>query len=197
MEEYDYLIKIIIIGESGVGKSSLLNMYCDRTYNDNYVSTIGVDFRLKLLKINNNKIKLQIWDTAGQERFKSITLSYYRGAHAIILVFDLTKIHTFNKLTKWIEEIKTYLQNHKYKIFLVGNKSDDVKAIHINKTDIDNFVLAHEIEYFEVSVKKNINVDEVFLKITDNVIKNIDHFQKKKSETIKLNGEKINNTTCC
>ena len=101
-EEYDYLFKIVLVGDSGVGKSSLVLKYTDDVYNDNFISTIGVDFKIHTININGKQVKLQIWDTAGQERFKSITASYYKGAHCIIFVYDITDSQSFLNLKKWI-----------------------------------------------------------------------------------------------
>src|SRR5687767_1706135 len=105
MERYDYLVKLIIIGDSGVGKSTIMSMYCDDTFMENYVSTIGVDFKVKIIDVNDKIAKVQIWDTAGQERFKSITRSYYKDANGVLLVFDLTNRQSFIKLEQWINEI--------------------------------------------------------------------------------------------
>ena len=96
--EYDYLFKLLIIGDSGVGKSCLLLRFADGTYTDSYISTIGVDFKIHTVNLDGKIIKLQIWDTAGQERFRTITSSYYRGAHGIIVVYDVTDQDTFSKL---------------------------------------------------------------------------------------------------
>ena len=122
MEEYDYLYKILLIGNSSVGKSSIFNRYVDNCYSDLSVSTIGVDFKIKTLKINNKIIKLQIWDTNGQERFKAITNSYYRNSHGIIVVFDITDRKSFTGLRNWLNDADRYSENT-CKI-LVGNKSD-------------------------------------------------------------------------
>lgn len=170
MEEYDYLIKLIIIGESGVGKSSILSMYCEQLCHEGYVSTIGVDFKIKVLHINDKKVKLQIWDTAGQERFRSIIPNYYRGAHIIMLVFDLTSNYSFIKLTDWIKEIIHHLSNNNYKIILIGNKCDNDKSRQVNMEEIENFVNKHGIYYIEVSAKKNININEAFYQATKSVI---------------------------
>ena len=95
---YDYLFKILLIGDSGVGKSSTMIQYCDNIFNDNHISTIGVDFKIRTIEVDSKTIKLQIWDTAGQERFRNITSSYYRGAHAIILMYDITNLETFQMM---------------------------------------------------------------------------------------------------
>ena len=99
-EVYDYLFKLLLIGDSGVGKSSLLLRFSDDTYETNFNSTIGVDFKIKTVDLDDKVVKLQIWDTAGQERFRTITSSYYRGAHGIIVVYDVTELDTFNAVER-------------------------------------------------------------------------------------------------
>jgi len=103
--EYDYLFKLLLIGDSGVGKSCLLLRFADDTYTESYISTIGVDFKIRTIQLDGKTIKLQIWDTAGQERFRTITSSYYRGAHGIIVVYDTTEAETFNNVKQWLHEI--------------------------------------------------------------------------------------------
>ncbi len=121
--EYDYLLKYLIIGYSGVGKSCLLLRYADDVYTDKHIITIGVDFKIKSLSVNNNKVKTSIWDTAGQERFKNITVSYYKGAAGVMLVYDITDLESFNKINDWMIEVEKNAPNNVYKI-LVGNKCD-------------------------------------------------------------------------
>jgi Ras-related protein Rab-1A len=158
--EYDYLFKILMIGDSGVGKSALLNRYCDDFYTDNYISTIGVDFKVKTIEVNGLRIKLQVWDTAGQERFKSITSSYYRGAQAILCVFDLTDYLTLNNVfIVWIDEIKKQNEknNSNTEIILVGTKCE------LQKNEIiENKLKNLEYDYFETSSKKNIGIPQLF-----------------------------------
>lgn len=121
--DYDYLLKYLIIGNSGVGKSCLLLRYSDDEFPDKHIITIGVDFKIKSLNLDGNKVKTNIWDTAGQERFKNITVSYYKGASGVMLVYDITDIESFNKLGDWLIEVEKNAPNNVYKI-LVGNKSD-------------------------------------------------------------------------
>ena len=125
------------------------------------MNSIGVDFKSKDLIYDGKKIKLQIWDTAGEERFRTITSSYYRGAHAIAIVFDLTKIETFEHVKKWITEINKFAKENVLK-FLIGNKSDLVQKRQVNYIDVRNFASKMNITYFEVSAKNDQNINEFF-----------------------------------
>lgn len=170
MEEYDYLYKILLIGNSSVGKSSIFNRYVDNCYSDLSVSTIGVDFKIKTLKINNKIIKLQIWDTNGQERFKAITNSYYRNSHGIIVVFDITDRKSFTGLRNWLNDADRYSENT-CKI-LVGNKSDLNDNREVTYEEAKEFADAKELIYIEVSAKKTINIDSIFERLTTDLVKN-------------------------
>ena len=122
-QDYDYLFKVLLIGNSSVGKSSLLLRFVDNQWNDLFVPTIGVDFKIRTMEIDNKNVKLQIWDTAGQERFKNITASYYRGAHGIFVVYDISDTESFKNINNWLIEIEKNANKNVYKI-LVGNKCD-------------------------------------------------------------------------
>lgn len=122
-DNYDVLVKLIIIGDSGVGKTNVLMRFCDSEFKENYVATIGVDFKVKVLQIEDKRIKLQIWDTAGQERFKNITQTYYKGAMGIILTYSVTEEMSFENIERWITQINENTSPDVKKI-LIGNKCD-------------------------------------------------------------------------
>ena len=164
-DEYAYLFKLIIIGDSGIGKSSLLNRFSDNVYTDSYISTIGVDFKITTIEIDNKICKLQIWDTAGQERFRTITSSYYRGAHGIMVVFDITNRDSFTNLPIWLKEIYNYA-NENVKIILIGTKADlDAKRV-ISYDDAMEFAIDNNMDYIETSAKKDTNIDTAFTTLT-------------------------------
>lgn len=160
--EYDYLFKLLLIGDSGVGKSCLLLRFADDTYTESYISTIGVDFKIRTIELDKKTIKLQIWDTAGQERFRTITSSYYRGAHGIIVVYDCTDQDSFNNVKQWLEEIDRYACDNVNKL-LVGNKSD------LNAKKVVDYPVAKEyadqlnIPFLETSAKNAMNVEQAFM----------------------------------
>merc|ERR1712199_136064 len=136
--EYDYLFKLLLIGDSGVGKSCLLLRFADDTYAESYISTIGVDFKIRTIQLDGKTIKLQIWDTAGQERFRTITSSYYRGAHGIIVVYDITDADSFGNVKQWLEEIQRYACEGVNKL-MVGNKCDLASKRKVEKKAAEEF----------------------------------------------------------
>ncbi|XP_037092374.1 ras-related protein Rab-35-like [Pollicipes pollicipes] len=166
--EYDHLFKLLIIGDSGVGKSSLLVRFADNTFSGNYITTIGVDFKIRTMNVNGEKIKLQIWDTAGQERFRTITSTYYRGTHGVIVVYDVTNGDSFGNVKRWLHEIQ---QNCEVvDRILVGNKNDSPDRKVVLTEDAQRFSDQMGIRLFETSAKDNINVDEMFEAITRQVL---------------------------
>jgi len=153
-----YLYKVLLIGDTGVGKSCLLLRFVDDTFTEGYISTIGVDFKIKTFNHDGHVIKLQIWDTAGQERFRTITSSYYRGAHGIIIVFDLTDQQTFDHVQLWTREITRYCST--VEKLLIGNKCDQERQVDPQR--IQKFVESTKIQYLEASAKQSINVAQAF-----------------------------------
>ncbi len=188
---YDYLFKILLIGDSGVGKSSTMIQYCDNIFNDNHISTIGVDFKIRTIEVDSKTIKLQIWDTAGQERFRNITSSYYRGAHAIILMYDITNLETFQNLKYWYEEIKNNVNNNNTYIILVGNKSDLPRTVDF--MDAQEFANEIGIRLFEISAKKSTNLDKIFIQISSTLVNRMSLLPKQAESILH---EKNENNPC-
>jgi len=160
--EYDYLFKLLLIGDSGVGKSCLLLRFADDTYTESYISTIGVDFKIRTVELDGKTIKLQIWDTAGQERFRTITSSYYRGAHGIIIVYDITDVESFSNVRQWLFEIDRFASEQVNKL-LVGNKSDLTNKRVVTTETAKEFAQTLDIPFLETSAKNSTNVEEAFL----------------------------------
>jgi small GTP-binding protein len=168
--------KITIIGDSGTGKSSIMERYVNNTFDNNLVSTIGVEFMTKEIKVNGRNAKLQIWDTAGQERFRAISRSIYHGSKAIIIVYDITNSATFNSLEKWISDSKVHLPpNTPY--FLVGNKVDLDHLRDVKTQTAKSFADKFEMSFLETSAATNQNISNIFemiaKKITDDEIAGI------------------------
>lgn len=168
---YDYLFKIIIIGDSGIGKSAILTRFADDAYYNNYISTIGVDFKIKTIFINGKIIKLQIWDTAGQERFRTITTSYYRGAHIIFVCYDITDRESFENLEMWSGEIKKYA-SPSVRIVICGTKMDLTSKREVSYKEGKTYATERGFDFYETSSKENINVDELFEKSSKNMLEN-------------------------
>ncbi|KAK3084512.1 hypothetical protein FSP39_014600 [Pinctada imbricata] len=179
-KEYDHLFKLLIIGDSGVGKSSLLLRFSDNTFSGTYITTIGVDFKIRTVDVNGEKVKLQIWDTAGQERFRTITSTYYRGTHGVIVVYDVCSGESFANVKRWLHEID---QNcDVVNRILVGNKDDDPDRKVVLTQDAQRFAEQMGIQLFETSAKENKNVEEMFLAITKLVLATKKEQMKKAAE---------------
>lgn len=165
-QHFDYMFKILIIGNSSVGKTSFLFRYADDSFTSAFVSTVGIDFKVKTVIRREKRMKLQIWDTAGQERYRTITTAYYRGAMGFILMYDVTNEESFNSVQDWVTQIKTYSWDNA-QVILVGNKSD-MEAERVVTYDRGK-QLADQLglEFFETSAKENINVKNVFERLVD------------------------------
>lgn len=180
--EYDYLFKLLLIGDSGVGKSCLLLRFADDTYTESYISTIGVDFKIRTIELDGKVIKLQIWDTAGQERFRTITSSYYRGAHGIIVVYDCTDQETFSNLKQWLEEIDRYACDNVNKL-LVGNKNDQTSKKAVEYETAKEYADHLKIPFLETSAKNGANVEQAFLTMATEIKKRVTKDEKPSSES--------------
>merc|ERR1712005_94509 len=191
--EYDYLFKLLLIGNSGVGKSCLLLRFADDTYTESYISTIGVDFKIRTIQLDGKTIKLQIWDTAGQERFRTITSSYYRGAHGIIVVYDTTDSDTFEHVKTWLHEIDRYASENVNKL-LVGNKSDLTSKRQVETESAKEFADSVNIPFLETSAKSATNVEDAFMTMAGEIKKRMASQpapEQKKPTKLQPNSQKV------
>ncbi|CAL4076860.1 unnamed protein product [Meganyctiphanes norvegica] len=172
--DYDYLFKILLIGDSAVGKSSLMLRFTDNTYlhSDSYICTIGVDFKIKTVNLDGKIVKFQIWDTAGHERFRTITANYYRGAHGILVVYDSTDHRTFENVKMWLQEIDRYASENVEKL-LVGNKSDLIDKRVVDFEVAKKYSDSLNIPIIETSAKNAVNVEQAFITMASNIKKRV------------------------
>jgi len=169
---YDYLIKLLIIGDSGVGKSCLLLRFSDDSFTPSFITTIGIDFKTRTIELEGKRIKLQIWDTAGQERFRTITTAYYRGAMGILLVYDVTDEKSFNNIRNWIRNIEQHATESVNKI-LIGNKCDMVEKKVVDSARGKALADEYGIKFLETSAKNSINVEEAFITLAKDIKKRL------------------------
>lgn len=166
---YDLLFKLLLIGDSGVGKTCVLFRFSDDTFNTTFISTIGIDFKIKTVELQGKKIKLQIWDTAGQERFHTITTSYYRGANGILLVYDITQPKTFDNISKWLRNINEHASEDVERM-LIGNKCDMEDKRLISEERGKKVAEENGIKFFETSAKENINIEIAFNSLAEDIL---------------------------
>jgi len=160
--QYDMQIKLLMIGDSGVGKTCLLLRYANDSFSPTFITTIGIDFKIKNVEIDAKRIKLQIWDTAGQERFRTITTSYFRGAQGILLVYDVTDRRSFESIRNWISQIQQHADVHVNKI-LIGNKCDMLSDKVVSTEEGQQLAKEFNIDFWEASAKNDINVEQSFI----------------------------------
>ena len=167
--KYDYLLKILILGDYGVGKTCLLLRYIDDSFTLHHLATIGIDFKTKIVNIENKMVKLQIWDTCGVEGLGNIPKTFYRGAHGIILAYDVTDKKSFENVKEWIKRIEANTQGNVRKV-LVGNKCDKPDRV-VTEEEGEKLADDFAMKFFETSAKVNQNVDEVFKILTREILK--------------------------
>ncbi|GAB5587032.1 Ras-related protein Rab-4B [Umbelopsis nana] len=172
-DAYDFLLKFLIIGESGGGKSCLLHQFIENQFKDASTNTIGVEFGSRIVHIADKSIKLQIWDTAGQERFRSVTRSYYRGAAGALLVYDISNRDTFVGLSSWLTDVRT-LASPELVVLLVGNKSDRGEDREVSYLEASRFAQEHELMFMEASAMTGDGVEDTFLKCARSILTKVE-----------------------
>lgn len=188
MSKKEAKYKILILGDSKVGKSCFLTRYADNTYKEDYLSTIGMDYKIKNYELEDGRIiKLYIWDTAGQDKFRSITSNFYKGADGIILIYDITDRKTFNSVRNWINNIQEEAPD-KVALVLAGNKVDDEKNREVQESQGKKIADEYSLPFFECSAKSDINVTQTF----DALIKKVVQINPKNKEGQKLKQNRNN-----
>ena len=159
------MIKLLLIGDSGVGKSALIMRFSEERFESNFVPTLGIDFKIKMVTLDEKKIKLQIWDTAGQERFRTITTAYYRGAQGILLCYDITSRESFDAVRTWVRNIELNASETVVKL-LVANKCDLEESRKVSKEDGEKLAKEFNMDFIETSALANSNVSDAFGRLT-------------------------------
>ncbi|CAN6483521.1 unnamed protein product [Victoria cruziana] len=167
-DEYDYLFKLVLVGDSGVGKSNILSRFTRNEFSLDSKSTIGVEFATRTIQVDGKVIKAQIWDTAGQERYRAITSAYYRGAVGALLVYDITKPSTFENVGRWLKELREHADAN-IVIMLIGNKSDLHHLRAVSTEDGQNYSQKEVLSFLETSALDATNVDKAFQTILSEI----------------------------
>ena len=191
-EDYDEKVKLMIIGDSSVGKTSLLKKYCKNEFSNSYITTVGIDFQVKLLNINDKKIKIQIWDTAGEERYRVVAKNYFNTSDGFIIMYDITNRDSFDSISNWIEQIKDSTPNYK-KSVLFGNKSDLNKLRNVQINEGKELAQKNDFKFFETSAKDGLNLNEGIESLVKDVLEDIDSIKLKRRNTTSLKEKKKNN----
>ncbi|CAD8114469.1 unnamed protein product [Paramecium primaurelia] len=201
-DTYDLLIKILLIGNSGVGKTQILLRYTENQFKTSFLSTIGIDFKIKKIQVDEKVVKMQIWDTAGQERYQTITQTYYKGAMGIILVFAVNDKETFNDIDKWMNQIKQHASDNIIKV-LIGNKTD-LPDRCITYEQALKMAQKYNIPYFETSAKDGTNINDTFQQIAKTIKEQLEKLPQQQNGAFnKLNQapnqdqQRYEETMCC
>ena len=193
---YDKTCQLLVIGDTSVGKTSLITRYTNGTFKDEYLATVGLDYYSKEEIINNKTINIKIWDTAGQERFKALTQSYFRNAEGVMLAFDVTKSESYDNLKDWIVSIKKNLEgkNIFLPLIIVGNKIDMEESREVEKESAEQFATENNYKYFETSAKTGEGVDEAVRDLINQVLNNnqIDEQKMEARKSVQLKEEDNN-----
>lgn len=193
-KNYDHCFKIITLGNSGVGKTCLILRYCDMVFSPTFITSIGVDFKVKNLDYDGKRVKLNIWDTAGQERFRTITLSYVRGSNGILMVYDITDRKSFIAVNEWMKSISENATT-KVNVILVGNKCDRDLERQVTKTEGELLAKQYKVPFYEVSARKNINIEIAMRDLVGKCLMSIN--ETPKIPTIKIDEITKKEKKCC
>ena len=195
---YDEKIKLMVIGETRVGKTALIKKYTKNVFGGTYLTTVGIDFQEKIINVEEKSVKLQIWDTAGQERFRNIAKSYFHTSDGFLLVYDISCKDSFEKLNFWYEQIKLNAPENT-KCVVAGNKCDLEEKRQVNKNEGENFAKTYNIDFYETSAKDGINVDEVFQTLASEIMKDIkkNGSKNKRSSQVLRKNTKSKKKSCC
>ncbi|MBN3273128.1 RAB15 protein, partial [Polyodon spathula] len=168
-KQYDVLFRLLLLGDSGVGKTCLLCRFTDNEFHSSHISTIGVDFKMKTVEVDGIKVRIQIWDTAGQERYQTITKQYYRRAQGIFLVYDITSERSFQHIMKWASDVDEYAPEKVQKI-LIANKADEQRERQVTIEQGVKLANEYGMDFFETSACTNYNIKESFTRLTELVL---------------------------
>ena len=194
--EVEFVFKILLLGDSEVGKSCFLMRYSDNVFVENYITTIGLDYKLKNVKLDSGKtIKVQLWDTAGQDKYRTIAKNYFKGSHGILLLYDITKQSSFNNIREWIQDIREEV-SPKAIIFLIGNKIDLADQRKISKEKGIELAEEYKLPFFEASAKSGENVDEVFKALYKKISEVYGDLEREMGSKL-INKRKKNQRKCC
>ena len=193
---YDLRFKIMVIGESKVGKTSIIKRYTLNKFAGIYLTTVGVDFQDKVVQIDDKKIRLQIWDTAGQERFRNVAKNYFHSSDGFLLVYDITSLNSFKNLNYWIEQIRLNAPENT-KCVLVGNKSDLEKEREVKIEDAEEFAKKHNVKFFESSAKDGNNVNDIFEHLANEIYNEVKLKGSNKSSNEVLKKDSKKKKKCC
>lgn len=199
---FDKAMKLLMVGDSGVGKSCLLLRFVDDKFNPSFITTIGIDFKIKTIELNGAKIKLQIWDTAGQERFRTITTAYYRGAMGIIIVYDVCDQNSFDRVETWYKTVQQHAKDDA-QVIIVGNKCDEEEGRVISTQQGEQLAESLGVPFIEASAKTGVNVSDVFYKLSELILeKSGDEFNNQGNNEdnvdVKQGGNvSQSNSNCC
>ena len=194
LDDFDIKLKIMVLGESMVGKTSLITRYTNDKFGGRYLCTVGIDFQKKKIEKNGKRVLLQIWDTAGQERFRNVTKNYFQASQGFILAYDINNKESFEKVQYWIEEIKSNAEE-KIKCILIGTKCDLDKR-EVSEEEGQNLGEQYGYKFLETSAKDNININETFETLVSEIL---DNFQENGRQSLTLSTNKIGKKKkkCC